>query len=71
MGRFIEGCDRRQQLFLPGRVNDYVARDSPVRVVDVFVDELLIATLGFADAAVTGHRDIIRRCSSSPTFTVN
>lgn len=39
-GRFIEGCDRRQQLFLPDCVDDYVGEDSPVRIVDVFVDEL-------------------------------
>ena len=38
MGHFIEGCDRRQQLFLPDCVDDYVAEDSPVRIVDVFVD---------------------------------
>ena len=55
MGRFIEGCDRRQQLFLPDCVDDYVAQDSPVRVVDVFVDELNMAALGFADAAATGR----------------
>jgi transposase len=55
MGRFIEGCDRRQQLFLPDCVDDYVAPDSPVRVVDVFVDELDLAALGFADAAATGR----------------
>lgn len=55
MGRFIEGCDRRQQLFLAECVDDYVTADSPVRVVDVFVDELDIAALGFADAAATGR----------------
>ena len=55
MGRFIEGCDRRQQLFLPDCVDDYVGEDSPVRIVDVFVDELDLAALGFADAAATGR----------------
>lgn len=55
MGRFIAGCDRRQQLFLPDCVDDYVAEDSPVRIVDVFVDELDLAALGFADAAATGR----------------
>jgi len=55
MGRFIEGCDRREQLFLPTCVDDYVAEDSTVRIVDVFVDELDLATLGFADAAATGR----------------
>lgn len=55
MGRFIEGCDRREQLFLPPCVDDYVAEDSAVRIVDVFVDELDLATLGFADAAATSR----------------
>ncbi len=55
MGRFIEGCDRREQLFLPTCVDDYVAEDSTVRIVDVFVDELDLVTLGFAGAAATGR----------------
>ena len=55
MGRFIAGCDRRQQLFLPDCVDNYVAEDSPVRIVDVFVDELDLSALGFADAAATGR----------------
>jgi transposase len=53
MGRFIEGCDRREELFLPPCVDDYVAEDSAVRIVDVFVDQLDLATLGFADPAAT------------------
>ena len=55
MGRFIEGCDRRQQAFLPACVDDYVAEDNPVRVVDLYVDELDMATLGFVGAAATGR----------------
>lgn len=55
MGRFIEGCDRRQRLLLPDCVDDYVAEDSATRVVDVFVDELDLAGLGFAGAAGTGR----------------
>jgi len=55
MGRFIEGCDRREQLFLPPCIDDYVADDSPVRIVDMFVDELDLSALGFEDAAVTGR----------------
>lgn len=55
MGRFISGCDRRQQLFLPECVDDYVAADAPVRIVDVFVDELDLAVLGFGHAAATGR----------------
>jgi len=55
---FIKGCDRREQLFLPPCVDDYVAKDGTVRIVpsyDVFVDELNLTTLGFADAAATGR----------------
>ena len=55
MGRFIKGCDRREQLFLPPCVDDDAAEDSTVRIVDVFVDELDLTTLGFADAAATGR----------------
>jgi hypothetical protein len=35
MSRFIEGSDRRERLLLPDRIDDYVAADSPVRVVDM------------------------------------
>ena len=55
MGRFIEGYDRREQLFLPLCVDDYTAEDSTVRIVDVFVDKLDLTTLGFAGAAATGR----------------
>jgi transposase len=55
MGRFIEGCDRGQRLLLPDCVDDYVVENSPVRVVDVFVDELDLAGLGFEGAAATGR----------------
>lgn len=47
MGRFVEGEDRSQSTLLPERLDDYVTEDNPVRVVDVFVDNLDLATLGF------------------------
>jgi len=47
MKRFIEGEDRGQGTLLPELLDDYVAEDNPVRVVDVFVDELDLAFLGF------------------------
>ena len=40
MKRFIEGEDRRQAILLPESLEDYVAEDNPVRVIDVFIDEL-------------------------------
>lgn len=48
MSRFVEGEDRAQQAFLPASLDDYVAEENPVRVVDVFIDELDLAALGFA-----------------------
>ena len=51
MKRFIEGEDRGQGTLLPELLDDYVAEDNPVRVVDVFVDELDLASLGFARVA--------------------
>lgn len=47
MSRFVQGADRRQQTLLPECLDDYVAEDNPVRVVDVFVDELDLKGLGF------------------------
>ena len=40
MKRFIEGQDRSQVTLLPECLDDYIAEDNPVRVVDAFVDEL-------------------------------
>lgn len=47
MSRFVQGADRRQQTLLPECLDDYVAEDNPVRVVDVFIDELDLKGLGF------------------------
>ncbi|CCB65016.1 conserved protein of unknown function [Hyphomicrobium sp. MC1] len=47
MGRFIEGADRTQSTLLPEAIDDYVGEENPVRVVDVFVDALDLAALGF------------------------
>ena len=40
MSGFIEGEDRHQATLFPERLDDYIAEDSPVRVIDVFIDEL-------------------------------
>ena len=40
MKRFIEGESRTQSTLLPAVLDDYIAEANPVRVVDVFVDEL-------------------------------
>jgi len=48
MKRFIQGTDRTQATLFPEQLEDYVADDNPVRVVDVFVDQLDLGQLGFA-----------------------
>jgi len=47
MSGFIEGENRHQATLFPERLDDYIAEDSAVRVIDVFVDELDISGLGF------------------------
>src|SRR5271156_5057714 len=47
MKRFIEGEDRRQGVLLPEFLDDYVSEENTVRVIDVFVEELDLAALGF------------------------
>ena len=51
MSGFIEGEDRNQATLFPERLDDYVAEDSPVRVIDVFIDDLDISGLGFKTEA--------------------
>ncbi len=57
MHRFIEGEDRMQQTLLPNSLEDYVNQENPVRVIEVFIDELDLAGLGFSGMtrAATGR----------------
>ena len=57
MYRFIDGEDRRQQALLPHSLEDYVGEENPVRVVEVFINELDLAALGFSGMtpAATGR----------------
>jgi transposase len=57
MKRFIEGVGRNQTALFPERLEDWVGEDNPVRVIDVFVDELNLFDLGFERVAprVTGR----------------
>ncbi len=47
MAGFVTGADRGQGTLFPAQLEDYVAEDNPVRVIDVFVDQLDLAKLGF------------------------
>src|SRR5437667_10207037 len=57
MHRFIDGEDRMQQTLLPNSLEDYISEENPVRVIEVFIDELDLAALGFAGMtpAATGR----------------
>ena len=37
---YVQGEDRGQAALLPAAIEDYVAADAPVRVIDAFVDGL-------------------------------
>src|ERR1043166_2778495 len=51
MTRFVEGTDRGQSTLFPECLEDWIDEDNPVRVIDVFVDELGLAELGFDGVA--------------------
>ena len=57
MKRFIQGECRTQSILLPEALDDYITETNPVRVVDVFVDELDLRELGFegVEPAATGR----------------
>ena len=57
MKRYIEGEERTQVTLLPECLDDCIGEDNPVRVVDVFVEELNLGELGFDGVvpAITGR----------------
>jgi len=50
MKRFIEGENRYQSTLFPESLEDYIARDNAIRIVDAFVNKLELKELGFAGA---------------------
>ena len=57
MKRFVEATDRGQSTLFPECLEDWIDEDNPVRVIDVFVEELDLAELGFVgvEPEVTGR----------------
>ena len=57
MRRFVEGLDRGQSTLFPECLEDWIDESNPVRVIDVFVDELDLGALGFGgvDPEITGR----------------
>ena len=48
--RFIEGEDRHQITFIPDVLDDYITQENPVRIIDAFVNSLVLEELGFVAA---------------------
>ncbi|MFK7860911.1 MAG: transposase [Granulosicoccus sp.] len=51
MSEFIEGDNLQQATLFPERLDDYIIKGNPVRVVDVFIDSLDLTELGFKTVA--------------------
>ncbi len=71
MKRFVEGVDRGQSTLFPDRLEDWIGDDNPVRVIDVFVDQLDLGSLGFDRVSpnVTGHPNKPHRSSRRLDWT--
>jgi transposase len=57
VNRFIDEANRSQGTLLPETIDEYVSEENPVRVIDAFVGELDLASLGFGrvEAKATGR----------------
>jgi transposase len=57
MKRFVEGLDRGQSTLFPETLEDFVADDNAVRVIEAFVEALDLGELGFGgvDPKATGR----------------
>ena len=54
MKRFVEEHDRTQTVLFPERLDDYIAAENPIRVVDAFVEGLDLKEVGF-DRVIPKH----------------
>jgi len=57
MKRFIEGENRSQSTLFPEMLDDYIAEDNAIRLIDAFVNKLELKQLGFnrVEASATGQ----------------
>lgn len=57
MSHHIKGQSRHQSTLFPEAIDDFVTEDNPIRVIDVFVDQLDLLELGFeaVNAKLTGR----------------
>ena len=47
MSGFIEGSCRTQATLFPERLDDYLTEENDIRVIDAFIDSLILSDLGF------------------------
>lgn len=66
MRRFVEEADRGQRTLLPECLDDFIDESNPVRVIDVFVDALSLAEMGFEGNGAGGHRSAVVPSLGSP-----
>ena len=57
MSHHIKGQSRTQRTLCPEAIHDFVTEDNPIRVIDLFVDQLDLLKLGFeaVNAKLTGR----------------
>src|SRR2546425_563201 len=49
---YIAGRDRNETLLLPEVLDDYIARENPVRFIDAFIGQLDLGKAGFSNAVL-------------------
>ena len=65
---YVRGEDRGQASLLPAAIEDYVAAEGPVRVIDAFVDGLDVSGLGFVGQRRRGRASPLRSPRSLEVF---
>jgi transposase len=53
--KHIKGIDRNQITLMPDAIEDYIAKDNPVRFLDIYIDHLDLKDLGFPHVVPEEH----------------
>ena len=60
MKRFVQGQEHSQVTLFLVCLDEYISDDNPVRVIDVFVEELDLRALGFGSVIPQGTGSLLR-----------